>query len=576
MKLVIVDTPAQAKHVADTLGENWQVEACMGGVRDLPSDKLGIDMLHDFQPSYTLLHRKGNLVRRLMRAIASAEAIYVAMPPGRKSEMMAWHILALAPTLQDKPVYCMPLIALTPEAIRSAFASPRELNSNGVEAEISRRMVDQLITFLVSPLANQALNTNMTISRAALVCLGILMAHERTLQRLEPEKAWTLKARFVADSNEFEASLYSPQGKKFHFKSREQADTLATLLTNAAIWVDKTGSRSIDIDAPRPFTPMTLLTEAEARLNIEPAKTLELVHTLYEAGWLIYPTTEAEALAPQWINRAAGFIQKAFGPEYATSRDDLTDGSFQPAYLYPSEIDRLPEQLPGDGAALYSLIWHRFVASLMSAAQARQTAARILVGTALGKPFPLEFRAQAQQVLFDGWHRASPNELETDTDTDLPHLADGATIALKGVEIEAALAAPSRMTTSGLLAALDIQTMDRMEEYAAAIQSLIGSGNVELADGELIPTEQGMALAAFVDAHFGNVFSINRAFELEREFDQVAAGEVLRLDLLRTFWAKFGPLVTEAAQVILNDEPERPNRISERHRPIVLRPLAEG
>lgn len=548
----------------------------MGGVRDLPTDKLGINMLHDFQPSYALLHRKGNLVRRLMRAIASAEAIYVAMPPGRKGETVGWHILALAPTLQDKPVYYAPLAALTPEAIRSAFASPRALNSNGVEAEISRRMVDQLITFLVSPLANQALNTSMTTSRAALTCLGILVTHERTMQPLESEQAWALKARFAANSTEFEASLYSPQGKRFHFKSREQADSLAALLTNAAIWVDKTGSRSIDLDAPRPFTPMTLVAEAEGRLDIEPVRTLELVHTLYEAGWLTYPTTEAAAFAPQWINRAADFVHKAFGPVYAANPAALTDDSLQSAYLYPSEIDRLPEQLPGDGAALYSLIWHRFVASLMSAARARRTAARILVGTAPGKPLPLEFRAQTQQLLFDGWHHASPNETDTETDTNLPHLADGATIALKAVEIEAVLAAPSRMTTSSLMAALNIQTMDRAEEYAAAIQSLINSGNVEQADGELIPTEQGIALAAFTDAHFGSVFSIDRVVELEREFDQVAAGELMRLDLLRTFWARFGPLVTDAAQEILNDEPARPNRTTEHPRPIVLRPLVEG
>src|SRR4051794_33584520 len=115
MKLVIVDTSAQAKHVVDALDETWQVESCLGGVRDLPADKLGIDMLHDFQPSYALLPRKGNLVRRLMRAISNAEAIYVAMPPGRKGETMAWHILALAPTLKDKPVYRTPLTSLTPE-----------------------------------------------------------------------------------------------------------------------------------------------------------------------------------------------------------------------------------------------------------------------------------------------------------------------------------------------------------------------------------------------------------------------------------------------------------------------------
>ena len=151
---------------------------------------------------------------------------------------------------------------------------------------------------------------------------------------------------------------------------------------------------------------------------------------------------------------AQDFIRKAFGHEYATSPALPADGLIQSASLYPSEIDRLPEQLPGDGAALYSLIWHRFVASLMSAAQARQTAARILVGTSPSKPFPLEFRAQAQQILFEGWRRAAPNETDAETAAVFPNLADGSPVTLKAVQIEEALTAPlPRMTPSALMTA---------------------------------------------------------------------------------------------------------------------------
>src|SRR5579871_4389934 len=239
MKLVIVDTPAEAKHVADALDESWRVEPCMGGVRDLPTDKLGIDMLHDFQPSYALLPRKGNLVRRMMRAISNAEAIYVATPSGRLGEVMGWHILALAPSLKDKSIYRTPLTALTPQAIQASFANPQELNLNWVEAEISLRVIDQLIAYLVSPLANEVLDTNLLVSRAALVCLEQLIANDRAVRSFQSEQTWSLKARFVADSTEFEAKLFSAQGKALKFKTREQTDSLAALLDNAAIWVDK-------------------------------------------------------------------------------------------------------------------------------------------------------------------------------------------------------------------------------------------------------------------------------------------------------------------------------------------------
>ena len=135
MNLVIVETPAEAKRVADALGNDWQVEPCYGAVRDFPADALGIDVRHDFQPTSTLLPRKGNLVRRLMRAISKADAVYVATPPNRAGEAMGWQLLHLSPVVEDKPVYRVLLNALTPEAIRAAFEAPRTLDMNWIEAE---------------------------------------------------------------------------------------------------------------------------------------------------------------------------------------------------------------------------------------------------------------------------------------------------------------------------------------------------------------------------------------------------------------------------------------------------------
>ena len=203
-------------------------------------------------------------------------------------------------------------------------------------------------------------------------------------------------------------------------------------------------------------------------------------------------------------------------------------------------------------------------------------AARILVGTVHGKPFPLEFRAQAEQVLFEGWRRAAPNEADAEFDIDLPHLADGIPLTLKAVQIEEAVTEPRpRMTTGTIVAALGNQGIDRSEEYVAAIQTLVESGNAELNDGQLVPTEQGTALTEFVEAHFGNMFSVSHSAELERDFEQVAAGEVKRIDLLRAFWVQFGPLVTTTAQTVLH-QADHPARTPEHHRPIVLRPLEEG
>ena len=202
MNLVIVETPAQAKRVADALGEGWQVEPCYGAVRDLPADALGVDVRHDFQPTYTLLPRKGNLVRRLMRAISKTDAVYIATSPDRVGEAMGWHLLALSPALENKPIYRSLLHALTPDAIRAAFDSPRVIDMNWVEAEETRRIVDRLIGYLVSPLASKALNLEASFTRAEVDCLRLLVEREREITAFKPTTTWMLIARLSAEESE--------------------------------------------------------------------------------------------------------------------------------------------------------------------------------------------------------------------------------------------------------------------------------------------------------------------------------------------------------------------------------------
>ena len=168
-------------------------------MRDLPADTLGVDVRHDFRPTYRLLLRKGNLVRRLMRAISKADAVYIATPPDRAGEAMGWHLLALSPTLENKPVCRVALNALSPDAIRAAFDRPRSLDLNSVEAEETRRIMDRLVSHLISPLANKALNINASFSRAEVICLRLLVEREREIAAYTPKMTWTLIARLSVE-----------------------------------------------------------------------------------------------------------------------------------------------------------------------------------------------------------------------------------------------------------------------------------------------------------------------------------------------------------------------------------------
>lgn len=293
MNLVIVETPAQAKRVSDAVGEGWQVEPCYGAVRDLPADALGVDVRHDFQPSYTLLPRKGNLVRRLMRAISKTDAVYVATPPDRAGEAMGWHLLALSPALENKPVYRILLHALTLEAVRTAFEDPRALDMNWVEAEETRRIVDRLVGYLVSPLASKALNIEASFTRAAVDCLRLLVEREREITAFKPATTWMLTACLSAEASEFKARLCNARGAALTFRTRQQADKLAALLANAAFWVDKAAGRTAERPVPKSYSSQTLLADAALRLQFALRRVLSVAQTLYEAGWITYPHTDS-------------------------------------------------------------------------------------------------------------------------------------------------------------------------------------------------------------------------------------------------------------------------------------------
>lgn len=579
MNLVIVETAAQAKRVNDVLGEGWQIEPCFGAVRDLPTDTLGIDVRHDFQPTYTLLPRKGNLVRRLMRAIAKADAVYIATPPDRAGEVIGWHLLALSPALENKPVYRVLLHALAPEAISAAFDSPRSLNMSWVEAEETRRVVDRLVSHLVSPLASKALNVEASFSRTDVVCLRLLVEREREIAAFMPTTTWTLIARLNANETEFEARLCNARGALLTFSSRQQADKLAALLANAIFWVDKAAIHTAERPAPRAYTSQTLFADAALRLGFAPNRVLSVVQTLYEAGWITYAHTNSIAVSNEAVEAGRAYILREYGTDYLPTENSDPNASIGVGYIYPTDVNHLPEDLPGDGTALYSLIWQRFIASCLASAQYRQSAARIFSGTSREKPFPFEFRTQGQRLSFDGWLRVLPDFVVPEQSAFMPELADGT--LLKFTEARAhedASEATACYTPSGLIAALSAHGIIRSAAHVSAVNALVDSDYAQIVDDRMVPTARGIALAGFIETHFTDVLSLEAVAEMERAFEGVAAGETNRAEVLQHFWSRFSPALSAAAQgILIGDAGDlEPSTTSQEHHPVILRPLAEG
>ena len=552
MKLVIVETPAQAKQLSDALGESWHVEPCFGMVRDLPADQLGIDLEADFRPHFTVVPGKGNLVRRLMKALRECEAVYAATPPSRVGEAMAWHVLALSPDAKDKQIYRVPLTALTPDAIHAAFAAPRPLDIKQIEAYAAERAFSRLMVWSINAAARQALGFKTALTDDGMVALRLLAERDTQIAAFTPETRWRASVSFVSDGIPFTANVLNAKGAALAIRMVEQAGQLETLLKGGQFWVDKTGQMLKTQPAPTPLTLRGLIETAARDLNLSPESTLEVVDTLYEAGWITYPdSVPASSLSES----AKAYIRREFGTDY------LATGAVVTAGIVPSDVQRYPEDLPGDGAAIYALIWKHFIAAHMPPAQDKLMGARILVGVSKDKPYPLELRATAALLYFDSWKRVLPSDRQ---DAVLPILPEGAALQPASVMVETVTSdAPVPFSEAGLIGAL----VDCGVSASTAVEALAGlhtAGYVE-GEGTLSLTEKGRTVAAYLAEHFGELTDSAFAREWAADVQRIASGERQRVEVLRAFWQRFGGILRPAPAV----------RAAAEHKPIVLRPAEE-
>lgn len=553
MKLVIVETPSQAKTLTDVLGEGWRIEPCNGFVRALPTDTIGVDVNDDFRPTFTVASGKGNLVRRLMKAIRESAAVYAATPPGRVGEAMAWHVLALSPDAKDKLIYRVSLRALTPDAIRAAFAALHPLDMNRIEAEMTGRMVDRLVGWSVNAAASKALGFKTALTYDGMIALRLLVERDRQIAAFTPETRWRASVEFQSDGVPFTAQVLNAKGAPLALRSADQATQLETLLKPAAFWVDKTGQALKSQPAPGALTLHSLIETAARELGLSPERTLALVATLYEAGWITHPDSEA---LPEASEAAKAYIRREYGTDYVAPDAVVT------AAIAPADVNRVPEDLPGDGAALYRLIWHSFVAAHISPAQDRITAARILVGASRDKLYPLELRVQGRVVYFDGGRRILKT---TNPDDMLPLLKEGAPLQPTRIAIESVTTEPLDCFTEGTLAVALAQIGLAAPSAARAIVQLEAAGYVTAEIGMPTLTESGRVVADYITATVADLTAPEYAAELTADIERIAVGERARIDVLRAFWSRFGDAL----------HPVPAQRVVGEHKPIVLRPAEE-
>lgn len=493
-KLLIVESPAKIKKIAGFLGSGWVVEASRGHVRDLPQHGpgTGIDIANHFAPQYEVPKDKAAVVKRLRELAKRADAIYLATDPDREGESISWHIAELIKGVaKGKPVFRVTFTAITKAAVLTAVAVPRQIDSQLVEAQQARRVIDRLVGWEASPLAIKALNEkSASAGRVQTVCLRLVVDREREVAAFVPQQYWTLDAKLRAPGAEFKARLISVQGVKPDFKQRPQVDQAIRALTGAAFWVqDQQVERKERRPLP-PFTTSTLQQAASKALGLSPEKTMAVAQTLYESGYITYMRTDAVAVAPEAQTAARAFIQETYGQKYlpAAAPTYTAKANAQEAHeaIRPVELtlplDKIQE---GVGRDLYQLIWKRFVASQMANAHYSSVTLRIAVGKVVGQAYPVVFEAKGRTLVFDGFLKVYQEALddgeEAEAEISLPLLGQNQALALVGWEPEEhTTKAPARYTEAALVAALEKRGIGRPSTYATMVKTIKEKGYVRL------------------------------------------------------------------------------------------------
>ena len=589
--LVIVESPTKARTIQPLLGSGYRVLASMGHVRDLPQKELGVDVENGFAPRYVAAPKKRDAIKRLKEAVQEAGAVYLATDPDREGEAIAWHVLQVARPAAGVPVHRVTFHQITPAAVREAFQQKGALNVALVEAQQARRVLDRLVGYKVSPLLWKRVGAqraaSLSAGRVQTAALRLVVEREREIAAFVPVEYWSLHARLqqrVAEPLPFLAELWRIGEEKPDLKNRADAEAIIQALAGADYAVDQVETKRQERQPDPPFTTSTMQQAASSRLHFSPAQSMRLAQQLYEGvdvgegspvGLITYMRTDSTHVAPEAQAAARELIARIWGADYLPPRPPQYKTKVKSAQeaheaIRPTDVNRTPKAvrpyLDEKQAALYELIWRRFVASQMAAAIYDVTTA--LIATARdGQRLPYLFRARGRVCLFDGflkvYEEAVEEEEKGEEEGALPPLKAGEPLdLLELIPEQHWTKPPPRYTEASLIKALEQRGIGRPSTYAGIVSTIKGRRYVERQKRYLLPTELGCAVLDLLVAFFPDLFDYGFTARMEDELDDIANGQRTRLAVLSAFWAAFEPQLqlaqAEMPRVEIQREPPQP------------------
>jgi len=547
-KLVIVESPTKAKTIGAFLGKGFTVKSSFGHVRDLPKGKMGVDMEHDFAPSYVIPTKARKTVTELKKLAAKSDAIYFATDADREGEAISWH---LAEVLGEDPEKLKRITfhEITEEAIKHAIANPRKLDLRLVDAQQARRILDRLVGYELSPLLWKKVLRGLSAGRVQSVAVRLIVEREREVLAFKPQEYWTVESLFEkTNAATFPGKLTGKDGKaydKFAIPSKDISDAIVKALEGATATVNSVEKKQARRTPGAPFTTSTLQQEANRRLNFSAKQTMMLAQHLYERGFITYMRTDSVNLADKFLDESRAWLTKELGEKYAAPEGPRKFKSKQKnaqeahEAIRPTEAATKPESLEGkiepDHIRLYDLIWRRAIASQMSEAVLDQTSVSL---TAKGSDGAYDFRANGMIVGFDGYYKIYPTDTK---ETILPDLAPEEVVKFQKLEgIQHFTEPPARFSDASLVKALEEYGIGRPSTYAPTIATIIDRNYVErIENRRLKPTEIAFTVNDLLVKHFPDIVDFNFTAKMEEGFDEIAEGKKEWVPFLRDFWVPF-------------------------------------
>ncbi len=582
--LLIVESPTKVDTLKKIVGKGFVIKASVGHLKDLPKKKLGVDIENDFKPDYITIRGKGKILAELKAAARKADDIYLAPDPDREGEAIAYHIANEMKKLTKGKIYRVMFNELTKKAVTEAIKNPTELNTNKVNAQQARRILDRLVGYKISPILWKKVHRGLSAGRVQSVALKMVCDREKEIQDFKQEEYWTITADLKGSQEpEFQAKLFKLDQEKMEVTQEEQALEIVQAVEGGEWVLEGIIKKERKRNPVAPFITSTLQQEASRKLNFSPKKTMMLAQRLYEGltvegkgtvGLITYMRTDSTRLADEAVGNLRDFILDKFGKEYIPAKPNTykVKKSAQEAHeaIRPTDFSIEPKPLKDkiekDLYRLYELIWLRAVSSQMVPAILDTTQFDIRSGKYL-------FRANGSVIKFMGCLQVYVEATDEDSgasardDKILPDLPKGEKLHLQKILPEQHFTQPPpRFTEALLVKALEEKGVGRPSTYASIISVIKDRDYVRSEDKRLAPTELGTLVFELLMENFPGIMTEEFTAHMEDQLDLIEEGKIEWVETLKTFYVPFEKDLAEAEKKMrdIKSEVEETDEVCEK------------